>query len=86
MPPANVHYVVLDVRPLQRARKEPFQVIMETVNRLSDGEGLLLLNTFEPVPLYRVLGRLGFDHEAEEREDGTWYVWFHRQAPAGPEG
>ncbi|HEY8489975.1 MAG TPA: DUF2249 domain-containing protein [Dehalococcoidia bacterium] len=76
----STYYRIVDVRPLQRARKEPFQAIMAAVQALRDGEGLLLLNTFEPVPLYRVMDRLGFDHRTEDDGEGTWYVWFDRRA------
>lgn len=74
----------LDVRPILRAGEEPFKVIMEAVAGLAAGQPLRLLATFEPVPLYTVLGRKGFDHAAREIGGGDWEVIFTpAAAPAG---
>lgn len=69
-------FVDLDVRPILRAGGEPFQRIMETVAALAPGQGLRLLATFEPVPLFQVLGSKGFSHEARELGAGDWEVLF----------
>ena len=53
---------LLDVRPYQRRNQEPFDVIMAAVNTLAPGQSLLLINTFEPTPLFRVMEKLGFSH------------------------
>lgn len=60
----------LDVREIDG---EPFDDIMAAVGRLDDGETLLLINSFEPEPLYGVLESRGFDHETSE-DDGVWRV------------
>jgi len=72
----------LDVRPILRSGGEPFSAIMQAVNGLSAGQALRLLATFEPVPLYAVLGKKGFGHAAREIGDGDWEVLFTPQAPA----
>ncbi len=73
----------LDVRPILRAGGEPFSVIMEAVKGLASGQALRLIATFEPVPLYRVLAKKGFDHAAREIGDGDWEVLFTPTAAAG---
>ncbi len=73
----------LDVRPILRAGGEPFTVIMQAVARLEAGQALRLLATFEPVPLFAVLGRRGFAHAARQLDDGDWEVVF---TPANPQG
>ncbi|MCA6111726.1 DUF2249 domain-containing protein [Bradyrhizobium cenepequi] len=72
----------LDVRPILRSGGEPFSAIMQAVNGLSAGQALRLLATFEPVPLYTVLGKKGFDHAAREIGEGDWEVLFTPQAQA----
>ncbi|HEX5959369.1 MAG TPA: DUF2249 domain-containing protein [Hyphomicrobiaceae bacterium] len=72
--------VELDVRPILKAGGEPFQKIMETVAILGPGQGLRLIATFKPVPLFGVLGSKGFSHEERELGDGDWEVLFR---PAG---
>lgn len=66
----------LDVRPILRAGGEPFTVIMNAVKELAPGQALRLLATFEPVPLYAVLGKRGFDHAARDIGGGDWEVLF----------
>lgn len=66
----------LDVRPILRSGGEPFSAIMQAVSGLSTGQALRLLATFEPVPLYSVLGKKGFDHAAREIGGGDWEVLF----------
>lgn len=69
-------FVELDVRPILRAGGEPFGEIMGAMSKLGPGQGLRLLATFKPVPLFSVLGAKGFDHEARELADGDWEVLF----------
>jgi uncharacterized protein (DUF2249 family) len=66
----------LDVRPILRNGGEPFQAIMEAVQSLKPGEGLRLIATFKPEPLFRVMGKRGFSHEATEIGGGDWEVLF----------
>jgi len=66
----------LDVRPILRNGGEPFQAIMAAVASLTPGEGLRLLVTFRPVPLFGVMDGRGFDHAVIEREDGDFEVRF----------
>ena len=53
---------------------EPFGDIMSAVDDLSQGETLLLINSFEPVPLYDVLSNRGFAHETTQAADDEWHV------------
>jgi uncharacterized protein (DUF2249 family) len=72
----SVTFVDLDVRPILRAGGEPFEKIMGAVATLAPGQGLRLLATFKPIPLFHVLGSKGFSHEAFELEGGDWEVVF----------
>lgn len=77
-------FVDVDVRPILRAGGEPFGKIMQAVAALSPGEGLRLIATFEPVPLFSVLGAKGFSHDARQLEDGDWEVLFRPAGTAEP--
>lgn len=70
--------LVLDVRPDIRAGREPFATIMATVQSLGADQDLVLLNDFEPVPLYSVMKSKGFAHQTEQQPDGAWKVVFSR--------
>jgi uncharacterized protein (DUF2249 family) len=76
----SVPHYDLDVRPILREGGEPFSVIMEAVGKLQPGQGLRLLATFKPVPLFHALGARGFESSAREIGNGDWEVIF---TPAG---
>jgi uncharacterized protein (DUF2249 family) len=48
---------------------EPFGAIVDALEDLPEGETLVLVNSFEPEPLYGVLTDRGFDHETEQVDD-----------------
>lgn len=69
--------VVLDVRPEVTSGRDPFNSIMKAVGNLNEGQGLHLINLFEPVPLYTVMKMKGFEHSTE-CIDGTWHIYFFK--------
>jgi len=62
---------VLDAREIDG---EPFGDIVAALDSLGDDERMLLINSFEPVPLYDVLESRGFDHETTNPEPDEWHV------------
>ncbi len=70
--------VVVDARPLIARGVEPFETIMSAVSALAEGEELIVLTPFDPVPLEGVLSAQGFGFEATELEGGDWRVTFRR--------
>lgn len=61
----------LDVR---RIDGEPFGDIMAALSDLSPGESLLLVNSFEPEPLYAVLTERGYTYETDHIASDEWHV------------
>ena len=76
----NTPVVELDVRDDLRSGREPFERIMATVAALPPDAALHLHATFEPVPLFAVLGQRGFRHRSEQHASDHWAVWFWREA------
>lgn len=76
-----VDSVVLDVRPFHERGEEPFDAIMGAVEGLGPGQSLLLVNSFEPKPLFRVLGARGFEYRCSEVAPGEWHVLFTPRQP-----
>lgn len=67
----------LDVR---KTDGEPFGDIMAALEELPNDESLLLINSFEPEPLYSVLEQRGFQHETTTPDSEVWYVTIsHRE-------
>lgn len=73
---------ILDVRDDQAKGSDPFERIMGAVTELAPGQDLLLINTFEPLPLYKVMEKKGFGHQSRERVPGEWEIRFFRQGDA----
>ncbi|MFQ3294863.1 MAG: hypothetical protein ACI9EZ_001132 [Halobacteriales archaeon] len=61
----------LDIREIDG---EPFEHIMDALEDLPPDESLLLINSFEPEPLYNVLKQRGFDYEASNPSSEEWYI------------
>lgn len=62
---------MLDAREIDG---EPFGDIMAELDALEEGETFLLLNSFEPEPLYDVLERRGFSYETTAVESDEWEI------------
>lgn len=74
--------LTLDVREELRRGGEPLSRILQAVKELGPGQALRLLATFEPLPLYAVLGSKGFGHSATKLGEGDWEVTFTPEAAA----
>jgi len=71
MPPVDDADRTLDAREIDG---EPFEDIMAALDDLADDESLLLINSFEPEPLYGVLEERGFEHETANPDPEEWHV------------
>ena len=80
--PENAPVVEIDVREDLRSGREPFSRIMSAVAALREGEVLRLRASFEPAPLFAVLGKRGFVHDSEAHAADDWSAWFWRPAGA----
>jgi hypothetical protein len=77
--------VRLDVRADLSRGEEPFARIMTAVRALAPDQALVLrAPPFEPILLYRVLGKRGFSAWVEGRAPGDWVAWFHRESRPAP--
>lgn len=65
----------LDVREIDG---EPFDDITSALDDLPEDESLLLINSFEPEPLYSVLEQRGFEYETANPEPDVWHVEIQR--------
>lgn len=70
----------VDARPIIAAGGEPFETIMTAAASLADGEELVVLAPFEPVPLEGVLSSQGFSYKTTDLGSGDWRVTFRRPA------
>jgi alkylhydroperoxidase/carboxymuconolactone decarboxylase family protein YurZ len=68
-------FEVLDVRKLS-GNFLPF--ILKKADALKVGEGLCVIQSFEPIPLYSTLGDMGFERIVEKTSDTEYQVYFYR--------
>ncbi len=68
---------ILDVRPYIEQRNDPLKIILSKVKELNNDNVLLLINSFEPIPLYSVLKKKGYTHWTEVI-DGTYKIYFYK--------
>lgn len=73
----------LDVRPILEAGGEPFAEIMKATSSLEPGQGLRLLVSFRPVPLFSVMEGKGYSHCERELDGGDWEIIFRPVGTAG---
>jgi len=53
---------------------EPFGKIITELEALPEEETLVLINSFEPAPLYNVLKQRGFTYETSQVSDNEYHV------------
>ncbi len=83
-PAAGSARVPLDVRPVLAEGGEPYRLIMDAVEGLAPGETLVLRSPFDPTPLHRVLGGLGFSRATRELAPDDWETDYWRPGDLAP--
>ncbi|MFB9843849.1 DUF2249 domain-containing protein [Mucilaginibacter ginsenosidivorans] len=71
-------YFELDVRPMLARDKDPLKEILACIKQLEDGQGLKLINTFEPLPLIHLLADKGFSFRVEQPEPNLIVTYFSK--------
>jgi len=75
---SEISILSLDLRPLLAAGTDPLSGVVEQASRLPSGARLQLLAPFNPLPLRRVLGQMGFSSQAGKQPDGAWRIDLQR--------
>jgi len=76
--------VVLDVRDMLAGGEDPLALIQRTVKQLKPGQVLEIVNTFEPVPLVRLLEKQGFGAYVNAAASDRIETFFFREDAAAP--
>jgi uncharacterized protein (DUF2249 family) len=74
--PARI--VALDVRPILESAKDPLDIILKELRGLKPGYILKIINSFEPTPLIRLLGKKGFESYSEFVHEELVNTYFHK--------
>ena len=65
----------IDVRGIQG---NFFPGLREQAKKLPQGQGLEVVQSFEPIPLYEVMEQLGYERHVERAGDHEVHAWFYR--------
>ncbi len=68
-------FKTIDVRGIQG---NFFQGLKKQAMELPQGEGLEIIQSFEPIPLYEVMEGLGFERHTEQKADSEFHAYFYR--------
>ena len=53
--------------------------------KMAAGEGMEVIQTFDPLPLYEVMEGLGFEHHTEQMAETEYHAYFYRTEVKQPE-
>ena len=68
-------FKTIDVRGIQG---NFFQGIKKQAANTEVGNGLEIIQSFDPIPLYEVMEGLGFEHYTEQKDDAEFHAYFYR--------
>lgn len=73
-----------DARPELDAGLDPLSSILKKLSAVKAGQTMLVINSFEPVPLIRVLKSKGYMIAVSRRQSGMVYTYVTRADEPGP--
>ena len=53
--------------------------LLKKAGQIPVGEGMTVIQTFEPIPLYSAMAALGFEHITDKVSDNEYWVYFYRE-------
>ena len=71
----TAEFKTVDVRGIQG---NFFQGLKKQAMGLSVGQGLEVVQSFDPIPLYEVMEDLGYEHQTEQTGDTEFHAYFYR--------
>lgn len=72
--------VELDVRPILASGTDPLNIILDKIKAIETGHILKIINTFEPIPLIKLLEKKGFITYTDTIKDDLVETYFYKKA------
>ncbi len=66
------------LRDVRGVTENFFLDLKSQAEKTAVGGGMHIVQTFEPIPLYEVMGQLGFEYHTEQVASNEWHVYFYR--------
>ena len=67
-----------EVKDVRKLKGNFLPAILKKAQELEIGQGLCIIQGFEPIPLYSALSELGFEHETDKVSETEYRVYFYR--------
>lgn len=71
--------IVFDVRQMLSDGNDPLKDIQQKIKELKEGQVLNIINTFEPVPLIKLLEKQGFEVFVNQVEPAYYETFFYKK-------
>ena len=78
-----------EVKDVRSIKGNFLPAILKKAQNTEPGNGLCIVQNFEPIPLYSALEELGFDHDTDKVSESEFRVYFYRntkETPKYPDG
>jgi uncharacterized protein (DUF2249 family) len=75
---------IMDVRPMLGSGMDPLNAILENFKSLPTGQVLKIINSFEPVPLIRMMEKQGYLTYTETVAGNVTETYFYKKAESVP--
>lgn len=75
----NEKIIDFDVRELLASGRDPLTLILDKIKTVASGQALKIINTFEPVPLIKMLENQGFLVYADTLSDDLVETYFYKK-------
>ncbi len=76
--------VDMDVRAVLASGTDPLNIILDKIKSIQAGQILKIINTFEPIPLIKMLEKKGFVTYTDHIDANLVETYFYKQAEAAP--
>ena len=76
--------VDLDVRAVLASGTDPLNIILEKIKSIQAGQILKIINTFEPIPLIKMLEKKGFITYTDSVDANLVETYFYKKSEAAP--
>ncbi len=74
-----------EVKDVRQLKGNFLPAILKKAQNLDVGEGLCVVQSFEPIPLYSALAEMGYEHITDKISDAEYRAYFYRTSKLQPD-
>ncbi len=74
-----------EIQDVRQLKGNFLPAILKKAQNKAAGEGLCVVQSFEPIPLYSALADMGYEHHTDKASKTEYRVYFFRQTVAEPD-